>query len=125
MDAVPCGYNKQSPNRMRPGFQRGPLQMIGWLVALVYNAVADLAEALGTDHAGDHVQTLRRKFFNRPGQLYETPEALIVHLDAFQGQDDLQPLIDQLNGGHHRLPWLDNRRLIMSLTPRRQHQRGP
>jgi len=45
MDAVPCGYNKQSPNRMRPGFQRGPLQMIGWLVALVYNAVADLAAA--------------------------------------------------------------------------------
>ena len=99
--------------------------MIGWLVALVYNAVADLAEALGTDHAGDHVQTLRRKFFNRPGQLYETPEALIVHLDAFQGQDELQPVIDQLNADHHRLPWLDNRRLIMSLTPRRENRRGP
>ncbi len=78
LDAVPCGYDKESPDRQRPRFQRGPLQMIGWLVALVYNAVADLAAALGADHVGGHVRTLRRKFFNRPGQLYETPEALIV-----------------------------------------------
>ena len=34
MDAVPCGYDKESPDRKRPRFQRGPLQMIGWLVAL-------------------------------------------------------------------------------------------
>jgi hypothetical protein len=125
LNAVPCGYDKESPDRQRPRFQRGPLQMIGWLVALVYNALADLAEALGTDHVGDHVQTLRRKFFNRPGQLYETPEALIVHLDPFQGQDELQPVIDQLNANHHRLPWLDNRRLVMSLTPRRENRAGP
>ena len=44
VDAVPCGYDKESPDRKRPRFHRGPLQMIGWLVALVYNAVADLAE---------------------------------------------------------------------------------
>jgi hypothetical protein len=125
LNAVPCGYDKESPDRQRPRFHRGPLQMIGWLVALVYNAVADLAEALGADRAGEHVQTLRRQFFNRPGQLYETPEALIVHLDPFQGQDELQPVIDQLNADHHRLPWLDNRRLVMSLTPRRDNRAGP
>jgi hypothetical protein len=117
VDAVPCGYDKESPDRKRPRFHRGPLQMIGWLVALVYNAVADLAAGLGADYAGDHVRTLRRKFFNRPGQLYETPEALIVSLDPFVGQDELLPLIDKLNAGNHRLPWLDNRRLMMSLTP--------
>ena len=87
--------------------------------------MADLAEALGADRAGDHVQTLRRQFFNRPGQLYETPEALIVHLDPFQGQDELQPVIDRLNADQHRLPWLDNRRLVMSLTPRRDSRAGP
>jgi len=125
LNAAPCGYDKESPDRQRPRFHRGPLQMIGWLVALVYNAVADLAEALGADRAGDHVQTLRRQFFNRPGQLYETPEALIVHLDPFQGQDELQPVIDQLNADQHRLPWLDNRRLVMSLTPRRDNRAGP
>ena len=125
VDAVPCGYDKQSPDRQRPRFQRGPLQMIGWLVALVHNAVADLAEALGPDHAGQHVRTLRRQFFNRPGQLYETPEALIVYLDRFAGQEELLPLIDALNAGAYRLPWLDNRRLVMSLTPPHQARAGP
>jgi len=125
VNAVPCGYDKQSPDRKRPRFHRGPLQMIGWLVALVYNAVADLAEALGEDHVGDHVGTLRRKFFNRPGQLYETSEAVIVYLDPFAGQDELLPLIDQLNRGNHRLPWLDNRRLVMSLAPSAETRAGP
>jgi hypothetical protein len=125
VDAVPCGYDKQSPDRKRPRFQRGPLQMIGWLVALVYNAVADLAEGLGEDYAGDHVRTLRRKFFNRPGQIYETPTAVIVYLDPFAGQDELLPRIDELNAGNHHLPWLDNRRLVMSLTPTGPARAGP
>jgi hypothetical protein len=118
VDAVPCGYDKESPDRKRPRFQRGPLQMIGWLVALVYNAVANLAAALGPAYIGQHVRTLRRQFFNRAGQLYETPEALIVYLDPFAGQEALLPAIDALNAGNHRLPWLDNRRLVLSLTPR-------
>ena len=99
--------------------------MIGWLAALLYNAAADLGEALGETHAGEHVRTLRRKFFNRPGQLYETPEALIVYLDPFAGQDELAPVIDKVNAGHHRLPWLDNRRLVMSLAPAAQARSGP
>lgn len=117
IDAVPCGYDKESPDRKRPRFHRGPLQMMGWLVALLYNAMTDLADKLGGDYRGSHVETLRRKFIHRPGQLYETPEALIVHLDPFAGQAELVPVIDQLNASNHRLPWLDNRRLVMSLTP--------
>ena len=84
--------------------------MIGWLVALVYNAVADLAGALAGDFEGCHIRTLRRMFFNRPGTLagdwggchvrtlrrtfwdrpgtlYQTPEALVVQLDRFGGQE--------------------------------------
>ena len=99
--------------------------MIGWLVALVYNAAADLAAALGPAHVGEHVRTLRRKYFNRPGRLYETPEALVVYLDPFKGQDELLPVIDALNAGNHRLPWLDNRRLVMALTPRGGARAGP
>jgi hypothetical protein len=123
MDAVPCGYNKQSPNRMRPGFQRGPLQMIGWLAALVYNAVADFAAGLDGDFAGSHVGTLRRKFFNRPGRLYCTPEALIVYLDPFSEQDALLPEIDRVNAQRHRIPWLGDRPLVISVTP--PGKRGP
>jgi hypothetical protein len=117
LDAVPCGYDKESPNPQRPRSQRGPLQMLGWLVGLVYNTVADFATALAGDFAGCHVRTLRRLFFNRPGMLYETPEALIVALDRFAGQEALVPVIDQFNDAGHRLPWLEDRRVIVSLTP--------
>ena len=117
LDAVPCGYDKESPDPKRPRFQRGPLQMIGWLVALVYNGVADFAEQLVGDFQGSHVRTLRRLFFNRPGTLYETPEALIVHVDHFGGQEALIPVVDAFNAAGHRLAWLENRRVVISLAP--------
>jgi hypothetical protein len=125
LDAVPCGYDKESPDRQRPRFHRGPLQMMGWLVALLYNAVADFAEGLAGDYEGSHVRTLRRMFFNRPGQLYCTPTALIVYLDPFAGQDALVPCIDEFNRVGHRLPWLENRRLVLSLTPSGPGRPGP
>jgi hypothetical protein len=125
LDAAPCGYDKQSPDRKRPCFQRGGLQLIGWLVALVYNAVADLAERLPGDYRNSHIRTLRRTFFNRPGTLYLTAEALIVYLDPFQEQDALTGVIDAFNEEEHRLPWLDNRRVILSLTPDDPPGRGP
>ena len=125
VNAVPCGYDKGSPDRKRPRFQRGPLQMIGWLVALVYNAVADFAQEVHEDYAGMHVRTLRRKFFNRPGRLYCTPEALIVYLDPFSDQQDLIPYIDAFNAAQHRLPWLEHRHLVVSLSPGPQCRAGP
>jgi hypothetical protein len=117
LDAAPPGYDKGSPDPTRPRWQRGGLQMIGWLVALVYNAVADLSSALAGDFSGSHVGTLRRKFINRPGTLCQTPEALIVSLDPFGGQEAMIPVIDDFNAANHRLPWLDGRRVLLSLTP--------
>jgi hypothetical protein len=125
LNAAPCGYDKDSPDRHRPRFHRGPLQMIGWLVALVYNAVADLSERLPERFRGGHVETLRRTFFNRPGQLYGTPEALIVYLEPFRGQEALLPWIDHVNAQECRLPWLDNRRLVISPSPAARSQAGP
>jgi hypothetical protein len=126
LDAVPCGYDKESPNPKRPRFHRGPLQMMGWLLALVYNAVGDWATRLTGEYAGSHLGTLRRRFFSRPGRLYETPQALIVQMDRFQGQEALLPVIDDFNAARHRLPWLGNRQVVVSLTPQSQHQHnGP
>jgi len=119
LDSVPCGYDKDSPNPKRPRWQRGGLQMMGWLVGLVYNAVADLAEELSGDYSGSHIRTLRRTFFKRPGVLYQTPEALIVSIDPFHGQEALIPLVDAFNDFGHRLPWLANRQVVLSLTPNR------
>jgi hypothetical protein len=125
LDGAPCGYDKQSPDRQRPRWQGGGLQLVGWLVALVYNAVADLAARLGEGYSGEHLRTLRRQWFNRPGQLYGTPEALIVQLDPFAGQQTLEGEIDTFNGAGHRLPWLENRRLVLSLSPRGRPTAGP
>ena len=88
---------RQSPDRLPPRFHRGPLQMIGWLAALLYNAVADLAVELPQRYQGAHVATLRRTFFNRPGDIYVTPNAVIVNLDPFSDQEDLIPLVDSVN----------------------------
>jgi hypothetical protein len=125
LDAVPCGYDKHSPDPKRPRWQRGPLQLLGWLVALTYNAVADFAASLAGDFVGCHVRTLRRMFFNRPGLVYETPKALIVQLDPFAGQEALLPVVDQFNEARHRLPWLDNRQVVISLTPQPTARAGP
>lgn len=125
LDAMPCGYDKESPRPQRPRFPRSALQLMGWLVALVYNAVADLAANLGGDHAGKHVGTIRREFIERPGQIYGTPEALMVQLDPFGGQEALIPVIDVFNAGGHRLPWLENRRVVISLSACGGNARGP
>jgi hypothetical protein len=125
LDGVPCGYDKESPDPKRPRWQRGGLQMIGWLVALVYNATANVAVELAGDFIGSHIRTLRRNFFNRPGTLYQTPEALIVSLDPFPGQEALIPVIDEFNAQAHRLPWLENRQVVVCLTPQAQPRAGP
>ena len=125
LDAAPCGYDKDSPDPLRPRWQRGGLQMIGWLVALVYNAVADLAGTLAGDFRGCHVRTLRRMFFNRPGMMYQTPQALIVKMDPFGGQEALVPAIDEFNAQEHRLPWVQNRQVVLCLTPHGQPHSGP
>ena len=101
------------------------MQLLGWLVALVYNAVADLGSALGEEYSGSHVRTLRRMFFNRPGTLYQTPQALIVSVDPFSGQEALTPLIDSFNAAGHRLPWFDNLPVVLSLTPQTHPRAGP
>jgi hypothetical protein len=127
LDSVPCGYDKESPDPKRPRWQRGGMQMIGWLVALVYNALANVAVELAGNFNGCQIRRLRRTFFNRPGTLYQTPEALIVSLDPFRGQEALIPVIDDFNDQARRLPWLGNRQVVVSLTPqtRPRGERGP
>ncbi len=125
VDAVPCGYDKESPQPTRPRWHRGPLQLMGWLAALLYNALADLALNLPEEWWHAQVGTLRRLLINRPGQLYMTEEAVIVYFDWFPGQEMLVPLIDGVNEEQVRLPWLGNRRLVLSLMPADPARAGP
>jgi hypothetical protein len=125
LDTVPCGYDKESPDPKRPRWHRGPLQMMGWLAALLYNALADLALSLPDRYWRVQAGTLRRLLINRPGQLYVTEGAVIVYFDRFRGQEMLVPLIDDVNEQQVRLPWLGNRRLVLSLMPATAARAGP
>jgi hypothetical protein len=125
LDAAPCGSDKESPDRKRPRFHRGPLQRIGWRIALVSNAVGDFAPALAGDFAGCHVRTLRRRFFHRPGTLSETPEARIVHRDRFGGQEAVVPVVDDFPAARPRRPWFGDRQVVLSLTPPHPPRAGP
>lgn len=117
INAATCGYDKLSPDRHRPRFHRGPLQFAGWLPVLVYNACAAFAEAVSASCTGKFISTLRRLFFNVKGDLYRTPNAFIVYLEAFPEQHLLTDYVDQFNTAQHRIPWLDHRQLILSLSP--------
>ena len=100
--------------------------MIGWLVALLYNACGDFTAELGSHWEGTFLRTLRRNFFNRPGRLYCTPTSVIVYFDReFRQQDDLLPMIDRINAEHHRIPWRDNRLLVLSVSPDDRPRAGP
>ena len=126
MNAARCGYDKDSPDRKRPRFCRGPLQLLGWLVGLLYNACGDFAAELGPAWEGSFIRTLRRTFFNRPGKLYCTPTSLIVYFDReFAYQGDVLPVIDRINAEQHRLPWLNNRLLVLSIGPDANPRAGP
>jgi hypothetical protein len=91
--------------------------MTGRLVALVYNAVANLAVELAGEWLDCHVRTIRRTFFDRPGTVCLTDEALLVSLDPFSGQEALAPVVDQFNDQRRHLPRLGNRLLVVRLTP--------
>jgi len=109
-----CGYDKDSPDRQRPRFHRG-VANDGWLVALVYTPWATWACAwrIVITGARGHV---RRTFFNRRGVV---PDARGVDRvpGPFRGQQELVEVINDLNAAQCRLPWLENRRLLISLTP--------
>jgi hypothetical protein len=126
LNAARGGYDKESPNRKRPRFCRGPLQMIGWLVALLYNACADFAAELGPSWQNVFIRTLRLAFFNHPGKIYCTPTSVIVYFDdELRHQDDLLPTIDRINAEQHRIPWMDGRLLVVSVCPDGQPRAGP
>ena len=48
-----------------------------------------------------------------------------MQLDRFGGQEALEPAVDAFNAAGHRLPWLENRRVVISLTPGGRPRAGP
>lgn len=117
VDTAPSGYNKRSREPARPGFQQGALSLYGWIAALVTNALLEFSQTLPERFHRAHPRTLRRWFLFTPADLYLGTDTLIVSLRPKRLRGLWQALIAQANRRHTRIPWMDNRRLILSLEP--------
>jgi hypothetical protein len=127
VDTAPSGYNKKSSNPRRPGFRQNALTIYAWVAALATNALDAFTKTLPggllprrfkLEHA--HPRTLRRWLLNTPAEIYQTSEALIVLLAPRRLRPLWEHLAERTNAAPIRIPWMGNRRLIISLAkPRR------
>jgi hypothetical protein len=116
IDTAASGYNKKSANPARPGFKQNAITLYAWSVALATHALADFSTMLSPIFRRAHPRTLRRWFLNTPAMLFLGKNTLIVALHPRAKLTVWKHLIERINRGHFRLPWLDNRRLILSLV---------
>lgn len=113
LDIVPPGYRLTSRRDESGQLQREveydptAFFLSSWLRCLVFNLTSLFAKRLGGEYAKMWAGTLLRKFIRRPATLYLIGNELHVVFDPFQGQDDLRPLLEELNAKRVALPWLN------------------
>lgn len=115
VDTTASGYNKKSPNPARPGFKQNAITLYAWTVALATHALADLTELLPRTFLRAHPRTLRRWFLHTPAALFLGQGTLIVALQPRAMLETWKRLVERINRSRLRIPWLDNRRLILSI----------
>lgn len=127
VDTAPSGYDKQSRNLSRPGFKQNALTIYAWVAALATNVLETFADSLPAEFRHAHPRTFRRWLFSAPADLYLTKNTLVVLLDSIRPRH-LRPvfesLIDATNRRRIRIPWLANRRLVLSMEQNRSMPEG-
>jgi hypothetical protein len=114
LDILPPGYvlstrrDGEGQLHREVEYDQTALFLSAWLRCLVFNLMSRFAQALGGGYAKMWAGTLLRKFIRRPATLYLVDKELHVVFDPFPGQDELQPLLDELNAKRTPLPWLNN-----------------
>jgi hypothetical protein len=119
VDAAPSGYFKGSQNPKRPGFRPGALQLYGWVAAVASDVLEGFSKRLLPRFRHAFPRTLRRWFFQVPAQLYQGPDSLVVLLAPRHLRGLWERLVVHANADPVRIPWLGNRRLLLSLEPTR------
>jgi hypothetical protein len=115
VDTAASGYNKHSKNPDRPGFRKNALTLYAWVAALATNMLALLTHSLPGRSANAHPRTVRRWFLNVPADLYLGNDTLIVALRPRWFRDWWRRQIERLNARRVRLPWLQSRRVVLTL----------
>lgn len=115
VDTAPSGYEKKSPNPDRPGFKQNALTLYAWVAALATNTLLDFTKLLPDRFRHAHPRTLRRWFLQTPADIFLGDDTLIVLLKPKRFTDTWQALVKRANRRALRIPWMDNRRLVLSL----------
>jgi len=82
--------------------------LVAWLRCLTFDLMTAFGQALGGEYARMWAGTLLRKFIHRPARLFLVGDELHIVLDPFPEQEDLRPLLEQLNRERVAVPWLNN-----------------
>jgi hypothetical protein len=116
VDTAPSGYDKDSKDVERPLFDEAALTLYAWIAAVVSNIVDEFSETLPGFHRA-HLRTLRRWFFEAPAELYLGRGTLIVFLQPKRLHELWLSLIQTANARATRIPWMEDRRLVLSMEP--------
>lgn len=115
VDTAPSGYHKNSRNVRRPGFRQNAITLYTWIAALATNTLDALTRSLPKPFLHAHPRTLRRWIFNIEADLFLGKDTLIVLLHPRRLQSLWEHLVRRANRHPVRIPWLENRRLILAL----------
>jgi hypothetical protein len=115
VDTVPSGYNKHSRNPDRPGFRKNALTLYAWMAALATNVLVLFTRTLPPRYRNAHPRTMRRWWLNVHADLYHGKDTLIVVLRPRWFRGWWRKHIERVNAKKVRLPWLDNRRIVLTL----------
>ncbi len=117
VDTAPSGYNKKSSNPDRPGFRPNAITLYAWVTALAVNAMTLLTHSLPERYRYAHPRTIRRWWLNVHADLYLGNGTLIVLLYPNWFRRWWQQSVKRFNAKNVRVPWMDDRRVILSLAP--------
>jgi hypothetical protein len=115
VDTAPSGYNKKSHNPNRPGFRKNALTLYAWAAGLAANVVVLFTRDLPPRYRDAHPRTVRRWWLNVHADLYLGNDTLIVALRPRWFRSWWCQHIERVNARRVRLPWLDNRRVVLTL----------
>jgi hypothetical protein len=115
VDTAPSGYNKHSRNPDRPGFRKNALALYAWVTGLAVNALKSFSLSLPERFHLAHPRTLRRFWLNVNAELYLGNGTLIVLLKPRWFRAWWVKKLERFNSKRVRVPWMDNRLVILSL----------
>lgn len=112
-DILPQSYtlvsrrDKQGQLQREVTFNIKAIFLVAWLRCLTFNLMTAFGQALGGEYARMWAGTLLRKFVHRPASLSLVGNELRLVFEPFPEQEDLRPLLEQLNRERVAVPWLN------------------